>query len=85
MPGCVEYNGQKIKPRIFDYDTLKDWSEFTRTPAGAIMTCGSWLRHSEGVSDMKAWAKKVDAMYGSIDDETFMSPDEWEKNAQVLS
>ncbi|MBR1485989.1 MAG: hypothetical protein IJ597_01865 [Synergistaceae bacterium] len=36
MPDYVEYNGQKIKPRIFDYDTPEGWNEFVRATAGSI-------------------------------------------------
>ena len=53
MPDYIEYNGEKIKPRVFDYDTPEGWNEFVRSTAG------------------------------SITDETFMLPSEWDKNEKV--
>ena len=88
MSDYIEYNGEKIKPRVFDYDTPEGWNEFVRFTAGSISD-KSFVRpggyYEENICDMDAWAKKVDAMYGSITDETFIVPDDWEKNEKVLS
>lgn len=75
MPDYIEYNGEKIKPRVFDYDTPEGWSKFVDATYGSITD----------ESFMDTWAKKVDSMYGSITDETFMLPSEWDKNEKVLS
>ena len=77
MSDYIEYNGQKIKPRIFDYDTPEGWNKFIDATYGSI-TDESFVRPQDFDYDTPdGWNKFIDATYGSITDETFMAPSDW--------
>ena len=43
----MDYNGKKLKIKVFDYDTPEGWSEFVRSTAGSI-TDETFVRPSDG-------------------------------------
>ena len=46
----------------------------------------AWLQpHGKKRETRAEYLKAMNALWGSIDDETFMSPDEWDKNEKLLS
>ncbi len=43
----IDYNGRKLKIKVFDYDTPEGWNEYVRATAGSI-TDETFVRPADG-------------------------------------